>query len=303
MEELRRKINYYWLEIRELPRQPLRAKKFLQIKEAGLAQLTQNLRESTEEGVLEYKRRSFNKVFQFLAHLSRSTPTHTELLKEKEHIRLLMYLLILQNSFHNGTNLPPKEKVMEEGPKRLPVAKIIQELQQQISRNPEMKNQQEVKNLFIDFSMYKREHENFAKLSPNISDDRAPTFFSNFKEKIDAIVDDINRSYHKIITEEERENKKKEQTVKRSRYQSDQLSQIQLSLSQELTRILVTLDVALQEAFQFREPLLKLTERKEPVFLLLEEERNKWLREEDKLQGAVTLGRIMAEYIQEKTQD
>jgi hypothetical protein len=105
---------------------------------------------------------------------------------------------------------------MEEGPKRLPVAKIIQDLQQQISQNPEMKNQQEVKNLFIDFSMYKREHENFAKLSPNISDDRAPTFFSNFKEKIDAIVDDINRSYHKIITEEERENPAGERkTVKR----------------------------------------------------------------------------------------
>jgi hypothetical protein len=53
----------------------------------------------------------------------------------------------------------------------------------------------------------------------------------------------------------------------------------------------------------FGEPLLKLTERKEPVFLLLEEEKNKWLREELKLQGAVNLGRIIAEHIQEKSLD
>jgi hypothetical protein len=303
MEELRRKINYYWLEIRELPRQPLRAKKFLQIKSSGLALLVQALRESTEEGVLEYKRRAFNKVFQFLAHLSRSTPSHTDLLKEKEQIRLLMYLLVLQNSFHNGTNLPPKEKIVEEGPKRIPVANIIQEIQKQISRNPELKNVQEIKNLFVEFSMYKREHENFAKLSPNISDERAPTFFMNFKEKIDTIVDDINRAYHQFTTGEEKALQEKERVVKQSRYQSEQLSQIQLSLSQELTRILVTLDVALHEAFQFREPLLKLTERKEPVFLLLEEEKNKWLREELKLQGAVNLGRIIAEHIQEKSLD
>jgi hypothetical protein len=110
MEELRRKINYYWLEIRELPRQPLRAKKFLQIKEAGLAQLYPKSPGIHRRGCAGIQTPGFNKVFQFLAHLSRSTPSHTELLKEKEHIRLLMYLLILQNSFHNGTNLPPKRK-------------------------------------------------------------------------------------------------------------------------------------------------------------------------------------------------
>jgi hypothetical protein len=113
---------------------------------------------------------AFNKVFQFLAHLSRSTPSHTDLLKEKEQIRLLMYLLVLQNSFHNGTNLPPKRKGRwKRAPSVLPVAKIIQDLQEADQPQPgAQERSRRSRTSFVEFSMYKREHENFAKLSPNI---------------------------------------------------------------------------------------------------------------------------------------
>jgi hypothetical protein len=276
MDLLEKRITGDWIEVREKLNTPVRMKAYLKLEDARLGSVPDDLRAATMGGLVEFKKRLAGSVFNFLTRLSFTTPNQTEILGAEADIRLLIYVLCLETQFATGQLKPAKEA---EGPlagsnprNRPPVEEIVSEVKARVSANPDLAKNPHVKNIFMEIQLYQKEFGQFATLSPQIPDDRAPTFFMNYKKRLDGILDNIHGHFRDIRMAEDDEMRKEFQRQEEDQFAVPELVKLVSTQAQELTKVRSSIFHALQEGYQIRNLLLKLTERKDPFFALLEEE-------------------------------
>lgn len=276
MDLLEKRITSDWIEIREKLNTPVRLKAYLKLEERKLVSLPDELRSATMAGVVEFKKRVSGSFFNFLTRLSFTTPNQTEILGAEAELRLLIFVLCYQTQFATGQLKPAKEA---EGPlagsnskNRLPLEEVVAEVKARVAANAELAKNPHVKNIFMEIQLYQKEFSQFATLSPTIPDDRAPAFFMNYKKRLDGILDTIQGHFRDIQMAEDAEMRKEFQRQEEDQFVFPELVKLISTQAQELSKVRSSIFHALQEGYQIRNLLLKLVERKDPFFALLDEE-------------------------------
>ncbi len=276
MDLLEKRITSDWIEVREKLNAPVRLKAYLKLEDTKLSGLPDELRGSTLAGIVELKKRIGGSVFNFLTKLTYTTPNQTEILGAEADLRVLIYVLCLQTQFATGQIKPAKEA---DGPlaganskSRPTVEELVAEVKARVSGNPELAKNPHVKNIFMEIQLYQKEFSQFAALSPQIPDDRAPTFFMNYKKRLDGILDNVHAHFRDIRLAEDAEMRKEFQRQEEEHFVVPELVKLLSAQAQELTKVRSSIFHALQEGYQIRNLLLKLVERREPFLALLEEE-------------------------------
>jgi hypothetical protein len=275
MDLLEKRITSDWIEIREKLNTPVRMKAYLKLDDRKLSVLPDELRAATLGGIVDFKKKLAGSVFNFLTRLSYTTPDQTEILGSEADIRVLILILCLQTQFATGQIKPPKEEEQAAGPNtrnRPPIEEVIGEVKARVAGNPELARNPNVKTIFMEIQLYQREFAQFSAMSLQIPDDRAPTFFSNYKNRIDTILNNIHSRFRDIRMAEDVELRKEFQRQEEEVFAFPELVKCIANQAQELAFVRSSIFHALQEGYQIRNLLLKLTERREPYLSLLEEE-------------------------------
>jgi len=251
-------------------------KAYLKLEDYKLAAIPSELRSATMAGIVEYKRRLAGSVFNFLTKLTFTTPSQNEILGAEGDVRVLLYVLCLQTQFVTGQAKPSKEA---DGPlagansrNRPPVEEVVAEVKSRMAANPELAKNPHVKNIFMEIQLYQKEFAQFSALSPQIPDDRAPTFFANYKKRLDNILDNVHAHFKDIRMAEDEEMRKEFQKQEEEIFVVPELVKAVSAQAQALSKVRSSIFHALQEGYQIRNLLLKLVEGKEPFLALLEEE-------------------------------
>ncbi|MEI8094105.1 MAG: hypothetical protein WCG80_07840 [Spirochaetales bacterium] len=302
MDLLEKRITSEWIEIREKLSLPSKLKQYLKLDDLKIQTLPATLRAASMEGVVEVKKKFANGVFTFLTRLSFTTPDQAEILAIEGELRLLVYLLSVQVLYAQGQLKPNKEVEGElagtSSRNRVPVEQVIQEVKNRIGGNPELAKNIHVKNIFMEIQLYQKEFGNFAQMSPQIPDDRAATFFMNYKKRLDSILDNVHMHYREIQMAEDEAMRKEFQRQEEDQFVLPELAKLLQQQAHEMSRVRATIFHAIQEGSQVRKILLKLVELQAPFITLLEEElRMLDSRQDTAARGhpaAVKLGRNMA---------
>jgi hypothetical protein len=276
MDLLEKRITGDWIEIREKLNTPQRMKAYLKLEEFKLSTLPGDLRSSTMGGIVEFKKRLGGSVFNFLTKLGYTTPNQNEILGAEADIRVLLYILCLQTQFVTGQVKPSKDA---EGPlagsnprNRPPVEEVVAEVRARMAGNPDLAKNPHVKNIFMEIQLYQKEFSQFSALSPQIPDDRAPTFFANYKKRLDGILDNVHSHFRDIRLAEDDEMRREFQKQEEDVFVLPELVKSVSAQAQALAKVRSSIFHALQEGYQIRNLLLKLVEGKEPYMLMLDEE-------------------------------
>jgi len=276
MDLLEKRITSDWIEVREKLNTPVRMKAYLKLDDVKLSVLPGELRGCTLAGIVEYKKHLAGSVFNFLTKLSYTTPNQTEILGSEADIRVLLYILCIQTQFATGQKKPLKET---EGPasgtsvpNRPLLEEIVTEVKARVAGNPELVKNPHVKNIFMEIQLYQKEFEQFVTMSPEIPDDRAPTFFANYKKRIDGILDNVHTHFREIQMAEDAELRREFQLQEEDQFVTPELVKLISTQAQEMTKVRSSIFHALQEGYQIRNLLLKLTERRDPLLVLFDEE-------------------------------
>lgn len=273
MEPAAKKITGDWMDLRDKMTSPGRLKAYLRIEDYTVGQISAALKQCSLEGIIEFKRRMVNRLFSFVSKLSRSTPSQGEVMDEEAHIRAVLFTICIENFFAQGHFKPAPESVPSaSAPNRQTINEIFQEVQKRITQDPDSAKNPLVKTILMDVQMYKKEYAAFSQLSPNISDDRAPAFFLNFKSRIDAITTSANNHLHELLNHDEEQSRKARKDKEESPLASPALANLLSTQAQEISRIRSTLNFAAEEGYKFRDILLRLLTKKEQILALLEEE-------------------------------
>lgn len=276
MDLLEKRITSDWIEIREKLNTPVRMKAYLKLDDMKLSSVPDELRNSTLGGIVEFKKKVAGSVFNFLTRLTYTTPNQTEILGAESDIRLLILILCFQTQFATGQMKPAKEaEAPAAGPNarnRPPIEELVAEVKARVAGNPELAKNPHVKNIFMEIQLYQKEFSQFATLSPQIPDDRAPSFFMNYKKRLDGILDNIHAHFRDVRMAEDAEMRREFLRQEEDQFVVPELVKMVSIQAQELTKVRSSIFHALQEGYQIRNLLLKLTERKEPFFALLDEE-------------------------------
>ncbi|OHD11469.1 MAG: hypothetical protein A2Z96_04580 [Spirochaetes bacterium GWB1_48_6] len=273
MDLAAKKITSDWIDLRDKMTSPIRLKAYLRVEDYAVGQFSEALKKSSQEGVIEFKRRMVNHLFSFVAKLSRSTPSQAEVMDEEAHIRSVLFNICIENLFAQG-NLKSKveNSPSTSAPSRQTVSEIIQEVQKRITLDPELMKNNLVKSILLDLQLYKKEYAAFSQLSPNISDERAPAFFLNFKSRIDGITTSANNHYRELLNQDEEQSRKSATEKEESILANPALVNLLTTQAQEVSHIRSTLAFAAEEGYKFRDILLRLLTKKEQLLALLEEE-------------------------------
>jgi len=276
MDLLEKRITSDWIEVREKLNTPGRMKAYLKLDEVKLSSIPDELKTSTLSGIVEFKKRLSGSVFSFLTKLTYTTPNQNEILGAEADIRVLLYLLCLQTQFATGQLKPTREA---DGPlagsnprNRPPVEQLVAEVKQRVAANADLAKNPHVKNIFMEIQLYQKEFAQFSALSPQIPDDRAPTFFANYKKRIDSILDNIHGHFRDIRMAEDAELRKEFQRQEEEIFVLPELVKLLQTQAQALAKVRSSIFHALQEGYQIRNLLLRLAEGREPFLAMLEEE-------------------------------
>jgi len=290
MDLLDKRITSDWIEIREKLLLPHKLKQYLKIEDVRLSSLPPALRLAGMEGVVEVKKRLANSVFTFLTRLSFTTPDQAQILDIEGELRVLVYFLSVEVLFAHGTLKPAKDPEDElagnSGSGPIPIEQVIQEVKSRVAANPDLVKNANVKNIFMEIQMYQKEFGNFSQMSLAITDERAATFFMNFKKRLDGILANIQSHYRVIQMAEDEELRKEFHRQVEDQFAFPELVKLLHSQAHELSRVRSTIFHTLQEGSQVRKDLLKLVELQAPFITLLEQE----LRMLDSRQEAGTRG-------------
>lgn len=276
MDLLDKRVNGDWIDVKEKLNTPVRMKAYLKLEDMKVAAIPDDLRSATLSGTVEYKKKVSGSVFGFLTRLTYTTPNQTEILGAEADIRVILYVLSLQTQFATGQLKPTKEA---DGPlagtnprNRPPVDQVVTEVRQRVAADPELAKNPHVKNILMEIQLYHKEFANFSALSPQIPDERAPTFFANTKKRIDGILENIHGHFREIRMAEDAELRKEFQRQEEEVFVVPELVKLLQTQAQELSRVRSSIFHALQEGYQIRNLLLKLAEGKDPFLKLLEDE-------------------------------
>ena len=281
-DDLNRKIRGDWFEVRESYDEIYELEEVFAFKLTELNTIVSDLRTSVEEGVTEYKQHKLNQLFAYLESLQFDSRGFDDLGKKARDFAHLLYVVLIQRLIASGAvpirsgdqNDAPDP---DEDPEKMGMKEILEEIQQRLPEQPELKQHAAVKNIFMQVNIYKRELANMQKLLPNILPEKRESFLANFKQTFAGITEKIREQYRQIQREDE--------TVAASeiaptnplkKHDIKPLTKIFEDQGKEFSVVRSTLQYAADERYKTRDILANIIERKDRLGLLISAEQDRY---------------------------
>ena len=279
-EDLNRKIRGDWFEVRESYDEIYEFEDVFTFNLTELNTIVSDLRTSVEEGVTEYKQHKLSQLFAYLESLQFDSRGFDYLGKNARTFSHLLYVVLIQRLIATGA-VPIRSGEQNDAPnddsEEMGMKEILEEIQQRLPEQPELKQHAAVKNIFMQVNIYKRELANMQKLLPNILAEKRESFLANFKQTFAAITEKIQEQYRQIQHEDE--------TVAASeiaptnplkKHDLNPLAKIFEDQGKEFSVVRSTLQFAADERYKTRDILANIMERKDRLELLVSTEKDRY---------------------------
>jgi inorganic triphosphatase YgiF len=276
MQDLNKKITGDWFDIKENAENIYDLEDYFRFSAQELAKISQDIRLSVEEGIVEYKRKTLNPVFPFLETLKYDSRGFDSLPEQAARLTPLIYVLIIQRLIARGTIPLKRTKVEKEEGREKDIKAIIQDINSRIQENQELANHPAVKHIFMQMNVYKKELGNLQNLAPNVPAEKKEQLLRNFKQTFDEINDRIQENYARVVQEEKQKIKDIVSASPLSQYDLKPLSRLFFNQAGEVSRVRSTITFAAQEGFKTRESLVRLADNRREVLQFFEDEAKRY---------------------------
>jgi hypothetical protein len=275
MVELEKRISGDWIDTREAAGDQYSLSAHLALTAAELKSLSETVRFSVEDGVLEYKQAVLRSVFLTLEEEKYQALRIEEIRTHDRPLAGLLLVILLQRLIATGVIALPRPRGSEAvSPEDLDVKLILAELRRRIKIDPNFQKHPAVKNIFMQVAIYQKEKRNMDELLPNIKEEKQATFRENFQKTFDRVFASIRKNYADILSEENaRAQSAQTQEDLLIRLPIKSLAAFFNEQAQAVSRIRSTLAFAAQEKYRMREYLVRLHRDKDGVLGLLSRER------------------------------
>ncbi|MBT3274383.1 MAG: hypothetical protein HN368_14595 [Spirochaetales bacterium] len=275
MDGLVKKIKGDWFDLREAGDDQYALEELFALDKSRLQGIGRALRGSVEKGVFEYKTHSLSSLYAFLDSFRFDSRDFDSLRVQSDAFSDVLYIVLYQRLIALGTIEIKGQKSNEEPMEaELPGLKVImQDVQERIEKNPELRQDQSIKNILMQVSIYKKELANMKELEPNILPEKKDSFLANFRKRFEDITGKIQEHYRVILASEEKEASKDfEETNPLKRVDLKPIGKLLFNQAEELSAVRSTLQYAVAERFKTREILAGITDRQDRTTLLLKME-------------------------------
>lgn len=279
MEGLTRQIKGDWFDLREVADDQYELEELFLFDKKRLQSITTNLRISVEKGVAEYKSHTLSGLYAFLDSFRYDSRDFDSLRVHCEAFSEVLYIILIQRLIALGS-IEIRGQKTTEGPIEadLPdIKKIIQDVQGRLKENPELRQDQSIKNILMQVNIYKNELARMKELEPNILQEKKASFLANFKKRFEIITEKIREHYSVILAAEEKEAAKDfEEINPLKRVDLKPAGKLLYNQAEEISAVRSTLRFAVSERFKTREILAGITDRQDRTSLLLRMELNSY---------------------------
>ena len=278
MEGLLRKTSGDWYDIRKAANSAREISEIFAFSRARLQAMTVDLRMAVEQGINEYKDHVLSDLYSFLDSYRYDSKGFETLDDRSAAVSDVLYCTLLQRLVAVGAIEVQNPMRSERHPEASPgVKEIMQNVQERIRANPTIRQNQNVKNILMQMSIYRRELEQMRQLEPKILPDRKGAFLANFKKKFADVTAKIQEHYQLIVKDDERAAARDYEEINPlKRYDLKPLGKLFMDQAAEFSSIRSTLLYAESEGFKTREILSGIVERRDRLSLLLRMEHTKY---------------------------
>ena len=274
MVELEKRISGDWIELRGKSNEFHALLEALALPPYGLRAVSDKLKLSVEQGIVEFKRSLLSPVLVALETARFKSLAGEEMMAHERSLTALLLVILLQRLL--CTELLPMARPPEEkrifGVDSLQVGVILADVNARIKANPALRAQAAFKNILMQVQRYNGENQKMRELLPTIKPEMRTAFLANFTRTFDEIIGSIRRHYLSILQEEKAAEKSRQEGFSLSLMPLKDLSPLLASQAREVARIRSTLAHARDEKYKTREVLVRLYDGRQAVLKLIEEE-------------------------------
>lgn len=280
MEGLTKQIRGDWFDLREIADKPFELEEYFSFDANRLKRVSGELRLAVEQGVTEYKNRKLSELYAFLDSYRYDSKGFETLSILSGSFSDLLYVTLLQRLIAAGVIQVKTQKgsdIQEEKPQP-GVKDIVQDVQERLSRNPDLRKNESVKNILMQVSIYRNELARMRELEPKILPERKASFLTNFKNRFAEITAKIQEHYSAITGEDQKQAASEiEETNPLKRYDLKPLVKTLFDQAAETSELRSTLLYALSERYKTRDILSGITDKRDRTMLLVKMETKKYI--------------------------
>jgi len=271
MGELSKKIIGNWVDIRGVASNFYKITEYFQFNYQRLSSILSNLKFSSEQGIIEYKRTMLSPIFRLLDTLQYKSVSLDIFLKHGNTIEEIIFIILIQRLFARGTIKFSEKFNIDEliSADNIEIDAILKDILTRITKRPELKNNLAIKNILIQFTIYTNEKKTMEKLSANIKSHASNSFYENFKTTFNRIYSSIRKNYEIILKEDASKIMKKNIL---NLVSLKGVSSILYNQAKDFSRIKTTFDFVKTEKYKIRENLLPIFRKKDNFLGLITNE-------------------------------
>jgi hypothetical protein len=274
MVELEKRISGDWIELRGVFNDFHALLEALPLPPYGLRAVSDKLRLSVEQGIVEFKRTLLGPVLVALETARYKSLAGEEMMAHERSLTALLLVILVQRLLCTE-GLPLARAPAEKhsfGVESMQVGVILADVNARVKADPALRAQAAVKNILMQVQRYNGENQKMRELLPTIKTEMRTAFLANFTRTFEEIIGSIRRHYLSLLQEERAAEKPRQEGFSLSLLPLKDLSPLLASQAREVTRIRSTLAHARDEKYKTREILVRLYDGRQAVLKLVEEE-------------------------------
>jgi hypothetical protein len=280
MPDLEKRISGDWIEIREKANDFHSLLDILAVPPHLVRAAAESLRQSVEQGIVEFKRTLLSRVLVTLETTRYTTLAADDMSVQERSLTVLLLSILVQRLLCMEM-LPmarPREGARSFGVETMHMDAILSDVNARIKTSPEQRSSPAIKNILMLVQRYNGENQKMRELLPTIKPEMRTAFLKNFTRTFEEIITSIRRHYAVLLQDEIAAEKARQEGFSLSLMPLKELAPLLNSQAKEISRIRSTLAHARDEKYKTREALVRLYDGRQVVLKLLEEEGKAYRR-------------------------
>lgn len=290
MNALARRVAGDWFVLREASRSPEEIVEVL--GSPDLPQIAEGLRNTFEEGTVEYKRGVSQPALLVLEESRFRSLEHGDLDSIERAFASMVYVTLVQRLICVGIievrdlrsdQIPIEDQATGD------VKEIIGEIQARVRAEKGFRERPEVKNILLQVSKYRNEMDTLRKLTHNAPKETAAQIVRNSQATFGEIFASIRRNYQSIVKEDVARSPREVRNPL-LKHELKPLAKLFMDQAQLFQEFRSTVAFVRTEQFRPRETLVDLADRHDEVRQTVENEKTRLVA----LGGSESAGRTLA---------
>ena len=280
MADLEKRISGDWIDLKEKANDFHSLLDSLAIPPHALRAVTDRLRLSVEQGVVEFKRSLLSPVLVTLEAARYKSLDADAMSAQERHLSALLLVILIERLI--AADLMPLTRAPEEkrsfGVETLQVGTILSDINARVKANAALRSHAAIKNILMQVQRYNGENQKMRELLPTIKPEMRTSFLANFTRTFEEIIGSIRRHYGALLQEEATAEKARQEGFSLALVPLKELAPLLVSQAREIARFRSTLAHAREEKYKTREVLVRLYDGRQAVLKLIEDESKEYRR-------------------------